>query len=855
MLQLFSIFTIFTLIVLLSFSEVNGELTVHDDDYIIEKFATGIDFPTTMDFIGDDLLVLEKNTGKIIRINENGEKNEEPLLIDVLDSSKTNPLDESKSSRSAYVPSVSIPVSGDGESGLLGIATTTDNVFLYFTESGPPYDVHQGAKNVVYQYDWTGKKLINPILIKELPAIGDTHNGGVFAKGENKEIYFVIGDNEHVSDFQNFPSKITRETSSIFKINTDDDNRVELFAMGIRNSFGLAVDPITGHLWQTENGVTEYDEINLVKPGFNSGWRILMGPADRDWLWDIDINSDRIFSTNIENDEAIYHIIPQSFNNFIYSDPEFSWFTPIGVTSIAFPEINTFSKYRNWLFVGDFNHGKIYKFQLNSDRTNFIFSNQALKDLVLDTKDIENYPEITNELVFAEFPGGITDIKFAHGAMYVVVPFADGYEKNSGAIYKIYLKESTLPPLKQYDAGVLDHEITCKPGLISILKNSGYIVCVFPETASILINRTGFSETSLTETDLINFIVTETDLTGTILTGVDLSGKDLTGTILTGVDLSGKDLTGTILNGADLTGTILTGVDLSGKDLTGTILNGADLTNAILTGVDLSKKDLRNVNLTNVDLSGLNLRDAIIIGVDLSGKDLTRTDLANTVLTLEDLVSPLKYVNCCSYNISNANLTGVDLSGRDLSNVFFSDVDLSNKDLTGTDLTDVNLTRMDLSNTVLRYANLTNANLTGVDLSGKDLTGTILTGANLNTDLAGVDLSGKDLTGANLAGVDLSGKDLTGTILTRTILTGANLTGVDLSGKDLTNANLTRTDLTGANLAGTNLTRTILTNAILTNANLTGVDLSGKDLTGTILTNANLHNVILSCFNHEICSP
>ena len=40
MLQLFSIFTIFTLIVLLSFSEVNGELTVHDDDYIIEKFAT-----------------------------------------------------------------------------------------------------------------------------------------------------------------------------------------------------------------------------------------------------------------------------------------------------------------------------------------------------------------------------------------------------------------------------------------------------------------------------------------------------------------------------------------------------------------------------------------------------------------------------------------------------------------------------------------------------------------------------------------------------------------------------------------------------------------------------------------------
>ena len=92
---------------ILSFSEVNGELTVHDDNYLIERYADGIDFPTTMDFIGNDLLVLEKNTGKIIRINENGEKNEEPILT--------------------------VPVSGDGESGLLGIATVNDK-FSYILQ-------------------------------------------------------------------------------------------------------------------------------------------------------------------------------------------------------------------------------------------------------------------------------------------------------------------------------------------------------------------------------------------------------------------------------------------------------------------------------------------------------------------------------------------------------------------------------------------------------------------------------------------------------------------------------------------------------------------------------------------------
>jgi glucose/arabinose dehydrogenase len=43
------------------------------------------------------------------------------------------------------------------------------------------------------------------------------------------------------------------------------------YAYGIRNSFGLAIDPINGTLWETENGDEDYDEINVVKSGFNSG--------------------------------------------------------------------------------------------------------------------------------------------------------------------------------------------------------------------------------------------------------------------------------------------------------------------------------------------------------------------------------------------------------------------------------------------------------------------------------------------------------------------------------------------------------------------------------------------------------
>ena len=49
------------------------------------------------------------------------------------------------------------------------------------------------------------------------------------------------------------------------------------YAFGIRNGFGLAFDPVTSKLWDTENGPGYGDEINLVEPGFNSGWLRVQG--------------------------------------------------------------------------------------------------------------------------------------------------------------------------------------------------------------------------------------------------------------------------------------------------------------------------------------------------------------------------------------------------------------------------------------------------------------------------------------------------------------------------------------------------------------------------------------------------
>jgi len=770
-----TIFVFITMITSFSLSQVYAEPIIYDDDYIVEKFVTGLDYPTTMIFVGEDILVLEKNTGKVIRIQYNGIIYNEPAL--------------------------EVPVISSAESGLLGIAFASNHVYLYFTESGILHEkedvAHQykPGRNVVYQYDWNGEKLINPILIKDLLSVHVTHAGGAITKGQNNEIYFVIGDQFQQTTFQNTLVETTYETGSIFKIDTESNNSVELFAMGIRNSFGLAVDPVTGYLWDTENGPDIFDEINLVKPGFNSGWISIMGPADR-------VDSD--LST----------LNPKPFENFVYSDPEFSWYDTVALTAIAFPDKDGFRKHSDSLFVGDFNNGRIYNFQLNLDRTGFVFSNPDLSDLVLDDND-----EI-NEILFATDFQGVTDIKFHDGAMYVVVI-------GDGSIYKVYPKDP-FSPLKQYQNGVTHKKIVCRAELMPIMSQSGYIYCVYPKTALTLINVLNWSidhpempkiELRFQDLSGLNFEyvnlsnsdfrwsnfdtatkISDVNFTNANLSHADLSDHNLTGTILTGADLSDANLTGVDLSGKDLTGTILTGVDLSGKDFTGTILTGADLSNSILTGIILTGADLTDVNLTGIDLSGKDLTGIILTGADLS----------------------------------DVNLTGVDLSGKDLTGTRLVGVDLSGKDLTGTILV-----RADLSNSIL----------TGVNLSGKDLTGIILTGA--------------DLTDVNLTGVDLSGKDFTGTILTGADLSDVNLSNailinVNLENATLENAKLLDVNLYRANLTNADLKNTLLIDANLRNAILTGSDLSNAVLTGAILIDANLENAILTnailnCVGHPVC--
>ena len=104
------------------------------------------------------------------------------------------------------------------------------------------------------------------------------------------------------------------------------------YAYGIRNGFGMDFDPISGNLWDTENGPSYGDEINLVQPGFNSGWAIIQG------LWSpLDLNmSENILNLPAGNrfTETESHQLSNFNGKGKYSDPEFIWNQTIGVTAL-----------------------------------------------------------------------------------------------------------------------------------------------------------------------------------------------------------------------------------------------------------------------------------------------------------------------------------------------------------------------------------------------------------------------------------------------------------------------------------------------------------------------------------------
>jgi glucose/arabinose dehydrogenase/plastocyanin len=391
---------------------------INDPNLLVEKVNDKpLNITTSIAFLGpNDILITEKETGKVIRVIDGQVKENVPLL--------------------------DVEVASAMERGLLGLTLSknmdnaTTYVFLYYTESGSGKDgddVTAGVEpvgNRLYKYEYHDGRLINPTLLLDLPAIPvnkkGEHNGGKVIIGPDNNIYTVVGDvGAHRTQSQNIANGPAADgTSGIIRITPTGESVGDpifgtegplryYYAMGIRNSFGIDFDPLTGNLWATENGPAAGDEINMVEPGFNSGWARIQGFVDSDIL---------------NRGKSVRDLV--MLGDAKYSDPEFSWNTTVGVTDAKFFSSDKLGKqYENNLFVGDINNGYIYRFTLNSERNTIEINSSSYDGNLgtLDDKQVNNPKEVI-PLIFGSGFGGITDLEVGpDGYLYVLTYFGDIY--------------------------------------------------------------------------------------------------------------------------------------------------------------------------------------------------------------------------------------------------------------------------------------------------------------------------------------------------------------------------------------------------------------------------------------------
>jgi aldose sugar dehydrogenase len=450
--------------------------SVVDPNLAVRTAASGLDQPISMAFIGqNDMLVLEKATGKVQRV-VNG-----VVQSTVLD----------------------LPVNSASERGLLGIALHPQffvggRVYLFWSESSTGEDSVELAEvpllgNRVDRFVWDGSTLTferNILRLRSFQAdegqpLRGNHDGGVLRFGPDGKLYVIDGDTGRRGQLQNlvngpFGPGIPDDqfggpepdnahlTGVILRLNDDGTapssnpffaagealggevgaNVQKIFAYGLRNSFGMAFDPVSGDLWEQENGDDSFTELNRAEPGFNSGWVQIMGPPERIAQFKtiettvtpsppdpfaatyFGLQQIRWLPTNIADSpgEALSRLfmLPGAH----YSAPEFSWKFEVAPAGIGFLESGALGpQYKNDLFVGAarvfLEGGHLFHFNLAGNRRKVAVDDPRLEDRVADNLHKWEITE-SESLLFGRNFGIGTDVLTGPNGNLFVVSLSDG---------------------------------------------------------------------------------------------------------------------------------------------------------------------------------------------------------------------------------------------------------------------------------------------------------------------------------------------------------------------------------------------------------------------------------------------
>jgi aldose sugar dehydrogenase len=488
----------------------------------VTTVLSGLAQPTGIAFLGpNDFLVIEKASGQVKRV-VNGAVTAIVLDLPVNSNSERGLLGIALHPNFPANPSVYLYWSESSTGADSTVVTEVGNPASAFPPGTP-----QPLGNRVDRFTWNAaaqtltyaQNLIrlhayqhdnnNPTNPNPLAAFQANHNCGKIVFGPDGKLYIMIGDNGRRGWLQNLPNGAflppapddefggpapdnNHVTGSIFRLNDDGTtpsdnpffaagaamggevgaNIQKLYSYGHRNGFGLAFDPVSGNLWDSENGDDSFDEINRIVAGGNYGWVQIMGPVSRIAQFKaIEMNlftppavlgnlqQIRYPTTRIAYTPALALSNMFSLPGAIYQDPELSWRYSLSPAGLGFVKGDGLgSAYNGTLWgggatatnitggsAGTFAGGYLMMFRLTADRAHLDFSADArLADHVADNgaypppvgtnAGAAGFKYDGNEsetLLIGQNFGITTDIQTGpDGNLYVV-------SNSDGAVYKI----------------------------------------------------------------------------------------------------------------------------------------------------------------------------------------------------------------------------------------------------------------------------------------------------------------------------------------------------------------------------------------------------------------------------------
>lgn len=309
--------------------------TAEGQDIRVSVYARGFQNPWSMAFVSDDTILVAERSGRI-RIVRNGVVDPQPVrgmptaigaglsgtdlalhpdfernrLVYI---SYTKPLEEPGGRGAGAQPGAAAPAGG-GRGGRGAAPRTTVAV----------------ARAV-----WDGNGFTDARDI----FVGEGGSGGPIAFGGDGMLYLAHGGGDTQSP-ATLGGKILRLTDE-GKVPPDNpfvgraDARPEIFTMGHRTFLRMAKHPLTGAIWQIENGPNGGDEVNILAPGANYGWPLISLGRTYGGPWQ------------------------GPFTKEGFRDPIIYWMPAIAVSSITFYTGDRLPKWKGDVFVTGMRYGEI----------------------------------------------------------------------------------------------------------------------------------------------------------------------------------------------------------------------------------------------------------------------------------------------------------------------------------------------------------------------------------------------------------------------------------------------------------------------------------------------------------------